>query len=933
MQGFLAQLSDTIIEKHSQKLHDILIIFPNKRAGLFLKKLFIQKLENSTLLPEILTIEEAFESWSNVSLADPLSIHFELLSLKAEAKNNENHNISEFAGLAVQMAEEFNEIDHQMVDTEALFSYLKEAKALEMWHPDGSALTESEKKYLYFFKQLKTDYQYLNAQLKSKGLAYAGKIARELAEMPEEELNKSIAYEKIIFAGFNAFTKAEATIVNKLLRTKKAEIYWDIDHYYIDKQFFGLHEAGNAIRSFLREMPDSGEIYFISNNLLNKNYNFVFHPLTADVLQAKALGQELSVKTDPQATIVLADENLLQPVLNSIPSAYEHFNVTLGVPLNKTSVFQFIRLYLEFHLTLLKFSEGEIYLKPLLKMLSHECVNSLLPQKTFQDLSAWRSKLIQSGKKFALPDYLLQTAGNESLKIFLAQILQPIDKSAAGQFNTIKSFLALLEQLLRENNSSGSVLLEHQLSLIVRIFNKLESLLTAHFPENDFASVVSLFTGIATAQKVNFKGEPLQGLQIMGLLETRNLSFPSIHLLSINEGILPRKQSKQSLIPSDIRKTFNLPSFSDKQAITAYHFYRLIQHADNIHLYYNAESGDFGSGEASRYIKQIIHELAVANPKVHLRYQNFGLNQSKENFTSSITIQKSEEVLRQLQEKAIKGFSPSGLTHYIECPLKFYFSDVLRMKSTEKFSEAIQYNVLGTIVHETLELLFKPIIGQNLNKDILDGIIAQSSKVLENCINKSIPGGLGDQGNSLITKEVAYQFVNNFLKQEKSDLDPANPVNIKKLEYELENTFLVQNQQVKLKGTIDRIDQKGSHYRLIDYKTGKVETSQVKLKSWEEMLDKSKTKALQLALYWLLIHYSDLSFAKANISCGIVSLQKTRSGLFTLELPDICEESINQIEKHFLDLITEILDPEIPIKQTEDLKLCKTCDYAGICNR
>ncbi len=935
MQGFLDQLSEFILNKYRNRLHDLMIVFPNKRAGIFFKKTLVEKLNKSTLLPTLATIEEAFESWSNQLQADPLTIQFELMSIKTAQQKTDALALAEFAGLAAQMAEDFNEIDHQMVDSEALFSFLKEAKALELWHPDGSPLTESEKKYIFFFRQLKNDYQQLNENLKSKGLAYAGKIARELAELDVEKLIQKIDAHQVIFAGFNAFTKAESKLVKQLILNDKALIFWDLDHYYLEKQFFGLHEAGNAIRDFLKGIKKEQEIRFISNNLLSREFHFHLHAVTGDVLQAKALGHELINNYDPAATIVLGDENLLIPVMNSIPDDYESFNATLGFPFNKTACFQFIRLYLDFQLAMQHSGYKEIYLKPLLGVFSHEFNQSLLDQNTHQALLAWRMKIIQSGIKFSGKNKLLELTENISLKTYINTILQSADENSSNQFAVINDFLSLIESRLDAYNKKESVFLFNQLNLARRIFNKLEQLFSNHRHKSDLQSIASIFLSVAGAQKVVFTGEPLQGLQIMGLLETRNLSFKNVHILSLNEGVLPRKQPNHSLIPSDIRKTFGLTSFADKQAVTAYHFYRLIQNAENIHLYYNIDAGDFGSGEPSRYIRQIFHELAVANPKVSITQYDFNFDSHQTSFTEEITIQKREEVLNRIYQKAASGFSPSSLAHYLECPLKFYLSDILRLQTSAQFDESIKLNELGTIVHETLELLYKPYVGKRLDEKMLDQIVSRSREVLESSIQNLIPGGLADIGNSLIIKEVAYQFVSNFLWHEKQNLDPAKPIQIKELEHPVETSYTLNNISVNIKGTIDRIDQQGRDYRLIDYKTGQVKDADLKLKTWDDLLNSKKTKALQLALYWLLVSRSDLSFAQADFVCGIISLQKAGSGLFNLQLPDNSghNESLQQIEKQLFSLVEEILDPDLPIQQTDDRSYCKNCDFVNICNR
>ncbi|MBZ0243146.1 MAG: PD-(D/E)XK nuclease family protein, partial [Bacteroidales bacterium] len=913
---FLTRLAQLIASEYADQLRDLTVLFPNKRAGLFFKKALSQKLNKAAWLPRISTIEQAFAQWSKLEIADNLSVQFELLEIKAAQKPGEGFNMAEYAGLASQMAEDFNEIDQQLADAGAVFNYLNEAKALELWHPDGSALTDSERRYLSFYRLLEKDYYSLRKALEAKEMAYIGMASRQLAELDEDALAEKAGRGRFVFAGFNALTRAEETVIIKLLKLEKAEIFWDIDTYYFEENEFGKHEAGNYIRRFASRFPKAVK-NFKSADLLTSEKEIIIHPVPGNATQAKALGQVLTnSQSDSKTAVVLADENLLIPVLNAIPKTVAHFNVTLGFPFTKTAAFQYLSAYFNIHLRQRKIqSDLGIYLKPLLQLTSHELNAYFLSSHELEQINNWQQNILQNSQRFVSKEELSETfKENIRLSNLFELLLQPIDSTSIKLLLSNTTLLVnTLSDWILDSNKSQKHTLVNQFITAGKLLHKIEELVKARPELLGFEDFGTLFHKLAIGLRVPFSGEPLQGLQIMGLLETRNLDFESLHILGVNEGTLPQEKSYQSLIPADIRKAFGLSSYPDRQAVYAYHFFRLLQKANTIHLYYNNEPGSFGSGEQSRFIQQIRYELVKLNPKISLREAAFALPSPSKRKDISISIPKNEQVMKQLFQKAETGLSPSSLATYIICPLQFYLSSVVGLQPNESFQEGIKYNELGTAVHNALESLYTPIIDKKLTEADIDKMIATSEEVLDKHFLELYPKGLADFGNSLLMKEVARQFVKNFLYHEKKSLTDIS-ITIKGLEEKLSIELVAAGTSVKLKGTIDRIDEVNQSTRLIDYKTGTVDEKTLKLKTWEQLLFPQRSKALQLAIYRLLMIKSGQISSPDRLECGIINLQKPGKGLMVLSLPEE-DESISpeeNITRQLVGLLEELYDKETP---------------------
>lgn len=941
MNTFLNRVATHILSLHQHELDRLTIVFPNRRAGLYLRKELALQAAKTIWLPKILSIEDAFATWSDFNQADNMSIVFDLLEIYLDENKEKENDAGSFAGYALQMARDFDEIDHYLVDPQSLFKYLSESKAIELWHPDGSPLTVYEKNYLSFFNSLHGLHEKLSVKMREKKTAYSGFIASSLARKTTEELLQIIGNGKLIFAGFNALTPAEEQVITKLTSEGIATVLWDLDEFYIKENRFGLHEAGASIRKFNQKYPGLQK-QWTGTYLLEKEKIVHIIGVPGNIGQAKAMGNYLQSSNPENITktaVVLADEKLLIPVLNSIPDEIGKFNVTMGLSFIYSAVYQFIIKLFEISIHQY-FSHNSLYfpLRPLCTILQHEILVSLLPEESANKYQRLGSQLIADGSAFVKADRIkiLTAEFNISEKDFLTLLLGTEQKPYQELEKINRIFVSIFSFDVNNESKKNQVLLHNQIQIAIRLINRIQMLLQDRSLQFDLSGLMKLFVHIAPSYTTNFYGEPLEGLQIMGMLETRNLDFDCIHLLSANETILPAEKGYQSLIPNDIRKSFNLPTYIEKQAVYAFHFFRMLQYVSDIYIYYNTEPDELGGGEMSRFLLQLRFELAKLNPKIRIKEELFTFSIPAQKPTQEIIIEKTPQVLELIAKKAEKGISPTSLSRYVNCSLQFFLQDVLSISETKKAETSIGLNVLGTVVHKTLEKLFAPFLNSLLKPEHLKLIQQKIKETLIITFNEEFPGGYLDEGRNKIAFAVAEQFIKQTFDYELSIVEKvSNELVILFQEVQLETNFEVQGRTVKLKGTIDRIDRLNNALRIVDYKTGLVKNTDVEIKEWEELLNPKKSKALQLAVYLLLYIKNNENEAIEFPQSGLLSLRKISQGLMKLKLPDSYEpeKQTEVIMKSIQSVFEEIFNSSISIQQTEMEENCKLCSFKELCRR
>jgi len=908
--AFIKKISDYITSNYDLTKENLTIVFPNKRAALQLRNELAKNIKTNFWVPQILSIQQAMEEWSGLQLIDNIEVIFEIIKMNRE-----------FFGYAAQMAKDFDEIDQYNVDAERLFEHLKSAKEIEEWNLSLENGIESN--YLKFFSSLITYYNNLKESLQKNGMGYYGLITKKIASFDDETLNKCTQGRKIIFAGFNALTKTEENIMVRMVENGNALILWDLEKYYFEDE---RQEAGLFARKFFQKHPNI-EKNFVGDGFESQEKNIKIISVSGNSVQTNALQLQLSQNVDNQRekqVVVLADESLLVPVLNSIPSNYESVQVTMGYPFDKTVVYHFVDQLFRYKQTL-SGDENRIYLWTFIRFCNSDFIRLIFKGKEYDKLNAWLMKMAKDSVYYFKASDLDYFKENAELFDFLTLTVK--------KWTDLKQCVAILKEILLVSIGKlgeSDYFVKNQISVAGRIVNRIELLLNKYSNYIEINDIQMLYSQVASQMSINLQGDS-DGLQVMGLLETRNLDFDVIHFLSVNEGILPQNKNNNSLIPFDLRKAYDMPTYNQQQAVYAYHFYRLLQNAKEINLYYNNIADLSGMGEPSRFIRQLEYEYAKNNIKVkleYLQYKSPTINEKQ----NKIYIEKTDEILNKIQK-----LSPTSIGVYVRCPLQFYWKNIEKIEDKSP-DEGIQVNVVGSIIHATLENFYK-LFGKDLiSLELFDEIY---KKHFKECYDKSLidngfANGLPDTGFNYLNKTVIEKMLDNFIKFERKFLAEGNKLSIIDTEVELGKEIETQGHKVLLHGFADRIDKVNDEIRVIDYKTGKVNPYDVKIGEKNDKITSMAEKSIQLLMYKYLYLHKHPEVKPELIQPGIVGFQKLSHGLYNLEINEkhdmstAFEETCTQ---YFNDFLAELFDKNIPFAQTEELKNCSYCDFRNICKR
>ena len=960
---FISKLAKHIQSHYDLTQQELTVVFPNKRAAFYLRNAFKESCIQTIWLPQILSIEEAVTQWSGIALADTTDLLFELIDIDAELHMEQNSDLSVFGNQAAQMAKDFDEIDQYGIDAKHVFNYVLDNKKLEIWNFDEEKSKEKEMKYLLFFQSLYEYYLRLRDRLSKQGKGYYGMITRHLSELSESELLEKTGERSIVFAGFNALTTTEERIIDTLIKNGKAEILFDYDTYYVDD---GNNEAGLFARKFRQSHPkwlENG----ISNALTTQPKAIHIVSASGNALQTKALQAKLQENHNESQAIILADEGLLIPVLNGIPDTYSAFHVSMGYPLSKTPVNQLVKEYFSLcrrNRIIRKITDNGTermadgwYIWPVLHLMDLEIVKIVFPKSELEAFSRWKHKAVNDGM-FIFEDSDIEALQQiPNIQSFLRIILSKrSDNSPSATLESVKLILAFLSDLIqKKNDANETVFLLNQVSEIGKTVSRLKQIIECNSKYiNDLQSIETLYRLLSSGARLKLNSSDANGLQIMGLLETRNLDFKRLHLLSVNEGILPPDKSQGSFIPQFIRYACGLPSYAESQAVVAYHFYRLLQNGENIYLYYN-NLGETSGGEASRFILQIKHELAK-NANITVTEESFSSEAHASIEAKALSAQKTNALDRLHYLIEMKGISPSSLSTYINCPLKYYLRYIAQIEDNS-VDEEVGVNVIGTIIHDTLELLFADYLPRDGKRQVIDKVLFDKEilpkweQKLALSIEKNMPNGFPDVGFNYLNHVTIEQQLKNYLKYTSKQLEHSDLI-ILETEGELQATLSAPFGNCLFKGRTDRIDQSNGLVRVIDYKTGHVDNSDLKVpvrhhsESNLDYLKQIPEKALQLLLYKYLFLKENPTISPEQVTAAIHGLKYANTIEFSLTKASPTKSDtdadttflegdsfIPDMEAMLEAIVTEMLDTEISFVQTEDEKRCRNCDFRLICKR
>lgn len=901
MSHFIEKVVQDLLSQKTNFLQTTLVL-PGKRPMLFFRQEF-QKQAHTLLLPKMSSIEDFMSEVAQLEVISGINLWFKAYQSYKKVVEKPD-TFEDFIKWGPTILKDFDDIDSALVDPKKILDYLVSVERIEKWGKDEIFVNKNEvmQKHLLFWQIVTRFYFQLKEDLLALNQGYAGLVFRIAADQVDHMIENH--QQNYVFAGFNALTEAEQKLIFTLEKNNIAQIYWDADQYYLDNP---QQEAG----AFMRRYKTKVKEWKWTFDEFSKEKNIHVTGVAKQVGQAKYIS-DIIAKMDEEeikkTALILADEAILPAILNALPANISYLNISMGIPLKTVPLAQFFKSVFELQMNREKLGKGKaFYFKNVLQILENRTL-SRFSTPSSRELS----HTIRINNRIFNAEKTLQ----EHLHDNLFQGLFFIPNSLTEFVHQLKDWTENLmnHPSLNEGNDAKHLLLKEYLFFFKKVFVQLHENLTQVTDVKDYRTLFLLYNKIVQSESIAFIGEPLKGLQLMGLLETRLINFDNIIMTSANDEILPLGRQNNTFIPYDIRKEMGLNTFSENDAIYAYHFYRLMQRAKKVHLVYNTEADGMGSGEKSRFIAQMKFESS------HQIHENFAAPSFKTQPLKDIVIEKTPQTMEKLWAWAEYGISPSSLSTYLRDPLDFYEQRVFGIDEVEEAEEMVSAKTLGNIVHGTLEELYKPFLNQIMIAKDFDLIHKVKHQVLQKFFKEEYKDGHTDQGPNYLVYKIAERIVNGVLDKDKKTA-LASEFILLQLESKYEVPFQLTNgKMVKLRGIIDRIDQVDGQIRIIDYKTGYTKDVKIDSEKVNVVFEESdKAKELQLSFYAHLF-YENPSYSSREIELCIYPIKFPKKELLKLkwDKSTIIDQSIIELTHGPLsNLIEEILNPSIPFQKRE----------------
>lgn len=959
MESFLKLVAADLYKHTKGNLAHTAVVFPNKRAVLFFNEYLAQESDSPIWSPAYVSISELFRSLSPWEVGDPVKLVCELYKIfRRETQSTET--LDDFYFWGEMLISDFDDADKNKVDTDKLFSNLQDLRnimddytfiddeqeeAIRQFFQNFSIerRTALKERFISLWDVLGNIYKGFRESLASQNIAYEGMMYRHVIEHLDVD---KLPYEKYVFVGFNVLNKVEHTLFTQLKDAGKAVFYWDYDEFYMKENRQAVtHEAGEFIRRNLRDFPSplSGELF----KNLSKPKEVHYIASSTENAQARYLPQWIRnnlTTPEKETAVVLCNEALLQPVLHSLPAEVKHVNITMGFPLSQTPVYSFLIALLELHTHGFNFKSGRYTFQSVVTLLKHPYTRQLTGQAELLE-----KELTRNNRFYPLPGEL----GKDE---FLTRLFTPL----SGNLNLCIRLSETLQQVagIYQANTSGTEDTD--------AFNQLyrESLFKAYTTINRFRTLIEedeltvqsetfrrLLVKVLSATNIPFHGEPAIGMQVMGVLETRNLDFRHLVLLSVNEGQLPKSGGDSSFIPYNLRKAFGMTTIEHKIAVYAYYFYRLLQRAERITLIYNTSSDGLNRGEWSRFMLQFLIEWPHPITRQFLE-----AGQSPQG-TSPITVEKTPDVMRRMQSlfdvrtNPKAKFSPSALNYYLDCPLKFYYRYVAGLSAPDEVSAEIDSATFGSIFHYAAEHIYKDLTthGKVINKEALETLLRNEVKLqdyVDTAFKKlffNVPQNEKPEYNGvqLINSAVIARYLKQLLQ---NDLRYA-PFTFIASEMEVDEPIDIQTPKGVIKsrigGIIDRMDSKDGTLRIVDYKTGGDADTPPHVESLFIPDKKRSNYVFQTFLYAAIMCRKQPTM---KIAPALLYIHRAATETYSPVIqmgeprkPKEAVEDFSKYEKEYRErlqgLLEEIFNPEKSFTQTEIIEKCTYCDFKALCKR
>ena len=918
MQSFINEVLSDLNSKNVD-FSKLTFILPSKRAGTFLINELSNLASQTLFAPQIYSIEEFVEELSELKKISNTELLFELYTSYKIVFGKKIERFESFSKWAQVLLQDFNEIDRYLINQTQIFNYLS---AIQEINSNHWSLEENKttliKNYLDFWYKLESIYLNFKENLLKKNIGYQGLIYRKAYNNIESYIQAN-SNKRIVFLGFNALNSAEIGIIKELLHNGIASVYWDVDKTFIENS---SHDAGVFMRQHKlwnyynkHDFNWLGETYKTS-----KNISVIGVP--KNVGQAKYIGELLielknkSLNNLNNTALVLGNENLLFPMLTSIPEEIKSVNITMGLPLKTIPLSSLFDQLIVMH----KDNKKQYYYKDIISLLSHPTLSVLFKEQNNNLAQNLIDVIHKDNFVYLTKDLICNLLPEKSNTLTL--LFDSWNNNLETALESISELIYALKNQLDIDKTQNALTLEY-LYKFSTVFNSIKKLNSKYHYIDSIKSFYSIYKELLSTETLDFKGEPLKGLQIMGMLESRVLDFETVIISGVNEGILPSGKSNNSFIPFDVKLENQLPTYKEKDAVYTYHFYHLLQRSKNIYIIYNTEPDALNGGEMSRFITQLevegIHGInhaviAPKTPKIISKLED---------------VKKTEQVLAQIKKIAEKGFSPSALTSYIRNPLDFYYKRVLGIYDHDAVEETIEANTLGTVIHNTLEELYTPFINSFLSKEGLKELKDNIESITKKHFKNEYKQGDITKGKNLISFEIAKRYVLNFINSEIHSIKEGNTIKILALEAEsfVQFNIFELDFPINLKGKVDRIDSFNGVTRIIDYKTGSVLQSHVEIVNWEDITTdyKKYSKSFQVLTYVLMLHLNNE--VKLPVEAGIISFKSLSKGLLKFGTKDtpgsrkkdnnITLETLEYFSKELSKLILEICNPEIDFIEKE----------------
>lgn len=886
---FIERIITDLLVKNGD-LSNTAIILPGKRPVVFIKKILKEK-HYQGFLPEFFTIDDLIKTISGVQVLQGIPLW--LFAYDVYRKYYPEESMDNFLKWFPTLLKDWDDMLKFSQGDKAILEYMLDEERIKNWGETLGDEDNARRRNLNFWKKMNVFLPILRQKLQEKGWATEGMAY----EMARANLSRFVDETKVdwVFCGFNALTPFEEKLIKRLLQKGKAECYFQADEYYLKDE---KQEAGKFLREHCqwKEFNEHRAFNWVENHFIQDKEIKVYE-VSGNVAQTKILPTilgDIKGKDYTNTAVVLLDEELLPASLDAM-SFVEKLNITMGFPIKNlafsNAIKKLFHLYKQLYKNDANYYYGDIF--PVLEELPKN-------EEDTQIVGDFMAEVEARNIVYISKNYLKEKLGRLSF-------FNLFEKK--GVIELLDDLMAYCYQI--KFNEIDDIQYEN-----VTHFEKSFKMIKNYLKDYDFEISVEvlevLINQLVNLESIDFQGEPLEGLQLMGLLETRLLDFENVIMLSVNEGKLPLGNTQNTYIPFDVRRNFGLNTFLENDSIYAYHFYRLLQNAKNVHLLYNSLSSGVNIGEKSRFITQI--EMETNHKIEHIVIENASEPILKE----PMRVEKTSKVLELLEEWKTR-VSASHLNTYNYNPIDFYFNHLLKIREVDDIEEELSQRNYGNLVHYALEFLYTKVKGKVLTLQNLELMKSQIEEAMQFAIEKlNHQAELYENGMNFIHKALAIKVINQILDCDKKLIEEGNSLEIIDLEKNIKADFVINEEhKVSFNGFVDRIDRLNGELRIIDYKTAKSKKLSVKPKEekLEDFLFNSDNKqALQLSIY----AYSVLEakyFPDQNVQCGIWSFAEAKNGVKLLEIYNEKDLSINNLSvcmNSIKNIILEILNPEIP---------------------